>query len=827
MPAQFRKETAIPVDHCIPIDHDIPVDHGRFMNSTPGGRVPRNILSSALLALCALALVLDAPVAAQTPDDPPANPATAVNPTAVSATAIREVRFEGLATTTESYALSVVRTTPGAPFDPARLDEDVSRLLATGKFATVTYRTDAGTDGVAVTFVVRERPRITSIEFDGNVKFSDKKLRAKVPLQVGDPLDTFRVREGADAIKLMYRDAGYGRAEVGFDADAVNTTGALVYSVEEGPRIRIRQVNYVGNSGIETSELTKKVKSKTYIWIFRDGKFDEDTVEADAAAIQNFYRDEGYLDARVSYQLDFSVDQQDLTITFTVVEGRRYAIESIDFRGNTVFTRERLLELDGLEVGEPVRQTELDSGAKAIREALGADGYIYTRVEPIRVFSETPDFVRITFDITEGEQYTVGRIVVRGNERTKDKVIRRELDLYPEDIFNLTKAREAELSLRQTQLFGEATVTPVGDQPGVRDVLINVEQSRSAGNFIFGFGVTSNSGLVGSIVLDLKNFDLFDTPKSFAEFIKLRSFHGAGQRLRIEAQPGTELTRFRIDFTEPYLMDKPLRFDASLYYFERGRRAYNERRIGGNVSFGKRLKKGPLKDWYGEFALRLETVRIDDLDVLAGRDIHDAEGDTLLTSAKVSLVRDRTDNRFAPSRGDKIQVSYEQFGLLGGELFGKVSGGYSRHYTVHTDELERKSVLSFKGVTGYVVGDAPVFERYYAGGIGSVRGFEFRGISPRQGVKDDPIGGDFMLLFSTEYSYPLYGELLRGLVFTDMGTVEPELQVRNWRVAIGTGVRLQVDFFGPVPLEFDVAVPVIRDEEDEDQIFSFFIGATF
>jgi outer membrane protein insertion porin family len=368
----------------------------------------------------------------------------------------------------------------------------------------------------------------------------------------------------------------------------------------------------------------------------------------------------------------------------------------------------------------------------------------------------------------------------------------------------------------------------VGDQPGVRDLIIDVEESERAGDFIFGIGVNSNSGVVGSIVLDVKNFDLFDWPRSFKEFIKLRSFRGAGQRLRIEAQPGTEFNRFRIDFAEPYFLDLPIRFGTSLYYFERERERHDERRVGGNVSFGKRLKQGLLKDWYVEGALRVEQVNIDDLELWAPRDVRDVEGGNFLTSVKATLVRDRTDSRLVPTAGDVLRFSWEQFGVLGGEhFFSKVLGSYTWHKTMFTDVKERKHVLSLRGDVGAIMGSSPAFERFYAGGIGSIRGFDFRSVSPRQGLKDTEVGGDFMVLAKAEYSFPLFEDVIRGLIFTDMGTVEEDFGISSWRASVGVGARLHIDFFGPVPLEFDLAIPVAKESDDEEQVFSFFIGATF
>ncbi len=765
------------------------------------------------LAIAAGVLVFCAPLAsAQTPQQQ----------------RVTAVEFTGLVHTSTTYANSVVHTAEGGLFDPAQADADVTRLLATGRFATVTYRTEPREGGVAVIFDIQERPTITEIRFVGNEKFADSKLRESVPLKVGDPVDLFAVREGQDAITLLYRDTGYGRVQVTCDEDLLRRTGELVYTIEEGPRIRIRQIDFEGNEHFTDRELNKHITSKTYLWIFREGNFDEDTVEADAAALQNFYRDQGYLDARVSYRLDFARNQQDVVVTFVISEGVRYMVESISFQGNTVFTDAELSAMCSLVESGPMLQDRLDRSVRRIREEYGKEGYIYADVRATRVFSEQPRLVLVRIDIDEKDQYRVGRIVVRGNEQTKDKVVRRAFDLYPGDVFDLSKARKAEQDLRQLQIFSLANVTPVGEEPGVRDVLMQVEESRKAGDFLFGFGVTSNSGLVGSIMLDLKNFDLYDYPRSFSEFFRLRSFHGAGQRMRIEAQPGTELTRFRIDFTEPYLLDKPVRFDTSFYYFQRGRDDYDETRIGGNVSFGKRLARGPLKNWYGEIAFRLEEVSVDDVHLFAARDIHDDEGSTVLTSVKLSLVRDRTDNRFMPTKGDRLRLAYEQFGLLGGvDPFGEATAGYTWHTTVYTDALERKHVLSLRANAGYIVGDAPVYERFYAGGIGSMRGFQFRGVSPRQGLRDNAVGGEFMLLGGGEYSFPLYGELLRGLVFTDMGTVESGLEITQWRASVGAGIRLQINALGPIPMEFDVAAPVLKGDDDEEQVFSFFVGATF
>jgi outer membrane protein insertion porin family len=760
---------------------------------------------------CSLAVVLALPPALVAQDQSPAT--------------VKSVEFTGLARTNTAYVQDVVRVRAGDPLDEAVLEEAVRRLLRTGRFLSARYQLVAERDGTRVIFELAERPVVTAIRFQGSTKYRDGELKEHVPVKENQPVDRFAVHEGRDAITAMYREAGYGDVVVTYDGDRLEQTGELVYIIEEGQQVRVRKIEYEGNVTFKPRQLKKNISTRTAYWIFRTGAFDPDAAESDAAALQRYYRNEGFLDARVGYRRELSEDGKDLTLIFTIVEGTRYAIESIQFRGNTAFSTEELLDLMASREGETVKQPLIDSDARAIQTKYWELGYINVTVRTIRVFSDEPGFVQITIEITEGNQYRVGRVVVRGNTRTKDKVVRRALNLYPpDDLLDLNEAREAERRLVETRIFDSARVFPVGDEPDRRDVVMDVQEAERAGDILFGAGVTSNSGLVGTLVLDLKNFDLFDWPRSWGEFFKFRSFFGAGQRFRLELQPGTDVNRYRMDFTEPYFLDRPIRFDVSAYLFERGRDGYNERRAGFAVSFGKRFERGPLQGWTGELALRVEGVNIDDVDLFASSEVRDDQGSNLMTSLKATMVRDRTDNRFIPTSGDRFRISYEQFGILGGDHgFGKLTAAYSWYKTLKTDLLERKSVLHLRGEVGAIVGNAPVFERFFAGGTGSIRGFEFRGVGEHDGIDDTNIGGDFLALFSAEYAFPVYGDNLRGHVFLDTGTVGSG----TLRASFGVGVRLTIDVFGPLPLEFNLAFPFSSDSEDDEQIFSFLVGTLF
>ena len=740
---------------------------------------------------------------------------------------VKQILIEGADLVSEEAIRAELQTKVGQPYNHSQVQEDVRSLHQTGKFDNVyaTRRLDG--DQVIVTFHVTEKPEVETVEFVGNQKFKAKDLHEDVELAPGSPLDRFAVNRGRDNIERRYKEAGYYYVAVTVDEEALKTERRVVYEIVEGPRVRVRKILFEGNDSYPARRLKKEVKTKTYIWIFRTGEFDEERAQRDAADLRNFYRNEGYLDAEASYRLETSEDRRDLILIFVINEGVRYYVETIKAEGNTVWDDDLILLPLKIQPGSPYINEWVKADIKRLETEYGRVGYINAKCTPEWVYSEAKGQIQVTLRINEGKQYRVGRIVVRGNERTQDKVVRRELRFYPEELYDTTKTERAEQRLRETRLFSEASITPVGDADDVRDALVQVTETETT-TFLIGVGVTSNSGVVGSLSVENRNFDLFDVPRSAGEFFRGRSFKGAGQVLRLQFEPGTEFTRLRLDFREPYLLDQPISFGQGFYLFTRGRDAYSEQRIGSVTSFGHRFQKGLLRGWAGEVAFRVEGVDIDSIDFDDAQEIRAMEGNHLLTSIKGTLVRDTTDSRFLPTQGSRFSVSYEQAGAMGGDYdFGRLIATHAWHKTLRTDVLDRKSVLTLHGRLGQIFGDAPVFERFFGGGIGSVRGFEFRGISPRAGIHDDRVGGDFMFVTGGEYNFPIYGKVLRGVAFTDMGTVEEDFGLSAWRVSVGFGARVIVKWFGPIPMAFDLSFPVVRDDDDDEQYFQFSFGTTF
>ncbi|MBN2559305.1 MAG: outer membrane protein assembly factor BamA [Phycisphaerae bacterium] len=741
---------------------------------------------------------------------------------------IDRVEFDGIETTAPAYLQSIVRITPGSVWNRDDIARACARLAATGKFEGSPYAEAREEDGeLVLVFVVRERPFVTEIDFVGNSKFKAGDLLDEIELSIGSPISDYLITEARREIERKYKEAGYYHATVEVDREVLRDERRVLFRISEGPRIKVRHIRCEGNTAFSDRELRSKIETATYIWLFRTGAFDDETAQRDAATLKQYYVDHGYLNAQVGYRVELAENGKDMTVIFQVDEGLLHYIKSIRYVGNTVFDDDRIASIMKSAINGPIEAEVLKTDRQSLLAEYGALGYIYAEITTTYVFDEEDGFVNLTVQVSEGDQYTVGRITIRGNRHTKDKVVRRELRFFPEELFDTEEAKRAEQRLLETRLFSEATITPQGEMPGVRDALVDVAESDST-TILFGIGVTSNSGVVGSISIEQRNFDLSDTPRTFKEFFKGRSFRGAGQTLRLSIEPGTELTRGRIEFREPYLLDKEIGFGTGFYVFERGRDEYDERRIGFFTSLDKRWREGPLKDWAAELALRFEHVKISGTDWLTADEIREDEGGNWLTSVKGTILRDKTDSRWLPSEGNRFKVSAEQFGVFGGDhSFTRVVGNYDHYWTVLRDTFDRKHIVQVGATAGQIFGDAPVFERFHGGGIGSIRGFEFRGISPRAGWRDDRIGGDFLVLTNAQYSFPIAGKTVRGVSFLDMGTVEDDFGLSSWRASVGIGARIYIQYFGPIPLAFDFAFPIAKDGDDDTQVFSFSFGTTF
>lgn len=803
-------------------------------------------------------LLTATPGQAQVPITPPAVPATtpAATPTTLPKVTSIDQSFEGLTivrvevagnTRTDAKTiLDQVRTQAGQNYHRPAVDQDVRTIAAMERFQTVRAEIVPTVDNqLVVRFVVQERALVTHVEIVGNHKKSDEKIREVTTISPGMGVDPFILQIDIKAIQELYRKSGYNFVKVTVDQKALDEQGIVRYKIEEGPKSRIWHVKFDGNDHMKARYLRWKIQTKSYIWIFRKGLLDEDKLELDVIKLRDLYVAKGWLDARVSRSVEYNADKTRINVRFAIVEGPRYKIGRILIGGNTVFNDAELRSDVVLNHDDWAERDRVETSTKHMEDRYGHEGYIYRKVDLKSTYAETPGVVDLHFEITENKSYTAGRIIVRGNSNIQDRVVRRQIRVYPDQTYDTVLIRKSMERLKATRLFSDVKITPVGDEATSRDVLVEVQEGQS-GKFLIGAGISTNSGLIGQVSLEQQNFDISNLPNSAGEFFRGQSFKGAGQFFRILLEPGTEIQRYRITFEEPYMFDSPYSLNNDLYFFTRSRESWDEQRIGDIVTFGRRF--GDV--WGTGLGFRAEQVKIknaqdygnpggystvvnpDGTTEQLGNsavEVIDGLGTHPLTSIKPSISRDTTDSRIFPTNGNRTTFSWEQYGAMGGDTdMAKLVGRFDWYYTLYSDLFDRKTVLAQRNEIGVIpFGSSPFYERFYAGGIGSLRGFKYRGVGPRSGVLNDPIGGDFTWLSTVEINYPIYEEVVRGVVFTDIGTVEPDFGIDTIRSDIGLGLRLTIPFFGQLPLAVDCAIPLSKTSYDETQIVSFSMGIPF
>jgi outer membrane protein insertion porin family len=366
---------------------------------------------------------------------------------------------------------------------------------------------------------------------------------------------------------------------------------------------------------------------------------------------------------------------------------------------------------------------------------------------------------------------------------------------------------------------GEPIIGDLNLPPNFADIDAFVEEART-GRFMFGVGVNSNAGVTGQIVIDERNFDYRAVPSSFQDVVNGTAFRGAGQGFRLEAMPGTQVQRYLASFTEPYLFDTQVSMNLSGFYYQRNFFDWSEQRLGGRVGFGYRLTH----DLSLSYAIRAETIEISRPRVRGVPQLEAVLGKNELYSGRVTLTHDTRDLPFAPTEGHLIELSYEQ--AFGDFDYPRGEVDYRRYFLIRErPDGSGRHTLAFSGLAGASGSQTPLFENYFAGGFSTLRGFDFRGASPRVGGVT--VGGRFQLLGSVEYLFPLTADdMLRGVFFVDAGTVEQDIAIRggNFRVAPGFGLRINIPALGPAPLALDLAIPIKHAPGDDIQNFSFFFG---
>lgn len=686
-------------------------------------------------------------------------------------------------------------------------------------------------------------------EFPGEQSYKDKKLLKLLSFSEEDKIDIVELDFGREDIEDFYRKKGFAFVKVSFDKSNLSES-KVVYTIKEGPRVKIKEISFEGNNAFKRSTLKGQIKTGERKWFFWPDYFDEEQLLEDEQSLRTFYLKRGFLDCAVDAKQTVSENKAAAYITFEINEGYIYKIKDISITGTRKIydvvkelNESKLIVRLNLKEGETYLEHIAESDRKRLLELYHKYGFLNAkiRLEIHRIPEATTSqdgpeglkerMVEVEFAVEEDVPFRIGRIDITGNTDTRDRVIRRVLDEYdftPGRLYNAKMAQphgtgELEKKVQRMASLEKAEITPVQEyKPGQKNVEVRVKEGKT-GSVMVGGGVGSDTGFVGQLMFEQRNFDINNWPDSWGEFFSGEAFKGGGQKLRISLQPGLRYSEYLVSFREPYLNDKPLSLDVEGSSFEQDMENFDENFekniINGRVSFEKRYKGGNRRS----ISFRLFNVDVD-ADPEAPKEIKDVQGDNLLGGIKFAVGRDTTDERFSPSKGYDTEVGYEQLG--GDDTFGKLSASFKYYKTIYEDLAERKTVLGTKVLGATTIDEAPPFEKYYAGGIGtySLRGFNYRGISPRGTDSDDPVGSDWIFLAGSEVITPIVGESLFGVAFVDSGTVE----TGHYRASVGAGIQLLIpQWFGPVPMRFQLASPFLKDDSDKEEIFSFSIGRLF
>jgi outer membrane protein insertion porin family len=749
-------------------------------------------------------------------------------------------RFIGLRRERKVDILPTLELRKGEPYDAGKRNRDLKRLAK--KFAQVSIEPEIAATGEIV-FIVRlvEFQQIVDVRFTGlkAVPIASLIELHQKPTEMLDPyllkLDREMIRD-----KLILKGYHFSRVESEITSEP---EGAILHwRVTEGPLVTVRSIDITGNRRYRSADLKALMQTKEQgsflFFTTPGGPFVQFNLEEDLKRLKLAYYREGWLDIakddRIFIEdLVFSPDRTIVDIRIHIDEGDKYRIRSITFKGHTILNEPQMRAPLISKIGDEYTVMNAATDAEKIRDMYGERAYILAQVEPVTTFATGGRELDLEFRIVENQEITVGRIIINGNTKTRFDVILRELkDFAPGEKFNRKLLQRGVQRLRDRQYFdplaGFSVRLEEGQDPGMRDVVFDVKEGNT-GSIRFAGGYSSSFGILGIIEFEQRNFDIADLPKSIADVFTGEAFAGGGQHFQAQFAPARTAKSFRLAFREPHVFGYDFGMGVQTLQRESLRESWEEQKLEGTLSFDRRLDPFELR--IGLHAMRMET---DDLDADAPATVRELEGVTRIFSITTGISFDNRDSIIIPTQGHKVSLTYEYAGdpLPGDFDFTKTMFDIESYFPTFEIGPDRRHVVNFDLTIGYARPNGnsivPYYERYYAGGRGSIRGFDFRGVGPRE--SGDPIGGNAYAYFSAEYAYPLVGNILWLSTFYDVCNLTPEwndLYRVKWRNTAGFGIKFVIPQLGNIPVSIDFGFPFSKRSDDDRETVTFDIGRLF
>lgn len=732
---------------------------------------------------------------------------------------------------TAEQIVGVMKSRVGKPYDEGVMQEDVRQLQATRWFTPGGVQVHTKPDGtgkvLVFVYVTEVTNTVQEVVYEGVEHISSSDLNTLTGVRKGDPMNPLTNEQGRAAIVRRYQEDGRYFANVELVEGSKASDTRVVYRAVEGPVVKVGSVEFRGNDHAMTGRLKTQLVTKIAFMGTLGGRFNPMSLDADKYKLADYYHGLGYLSVQVFPEVIPAGDLRTVRVVYHVNEGLQYQVASRQVDGNHTIPDGDIEQITTVRAGDRYDGHKTAADMERMKDYAGYRGHQVAVQQAVFQVPGEPGKVNVHYQV-EGDRPAqpdrVGNIYIDGNTVTQDRVILNQLDLRPGQILQYPILKDAEARLMRLGIFdaeNPPSVEVVQNEFDnmFKDIRVKVNETRT-GQFMVGAGVNSNSGVNGSIVLNERNFDIMRFPTSWDDFRYGRAWRGAGQEFRLEAVPATTFQRYTATFREPYLFDSKFGFTNSAYFFERQYVEYMEERVGMRTTIDRRWDQY----WSTSLAARIEDVDVKDVPYYAPPSILDDAGHSMLYGLRAGIKRDSRDSYLYPTSGSVLDLGVEQVG--GSYAFPIGTAEYTKFFSskyLQREDGSGKHVMAVRSQVSVEGQNAPVFERFYAGGFRSLRGFSFRGVGPN--TDGFFTGGTFSFLNTVEYQVPvLPNDKLYFVTFLDHGTVESSVEIKNYRVAAGFGFRLAVPMLGPAPLAFDFAFPLNKAPWDNKQLFSFYVG---
>jgi outer membrane protein insertion porin family len=750
---------------------------------------------------------------------------------------IEAIRIVGNSRVEQSAIRVRIRSKIGQPANPAVVEQDVRSIYAMGFFEDVKVSAEDVEGKPTLTYTVIERPMIESVKLEGNKKVNDEDLQGALKVRPHTLLDVEKIQRGIQEGKKLYDQKGYKEAAITFTTTpAEKGEVTLTFHVDEGKIVRVQKIIFEGNQKFSSSQLRRIMQTKEawfLSFVTSAGNLDPEVLKTDVERLTAFYYDNGYVNVKVD-EPQIERTDKGLDVTIRIEEGDQYKVGAVHLAGD-VIGEERLYaaQLD-IKQGEVFHASRLRKDILAITEAYGNLGYAFVNVEPVTEVNPEQQVVGVTYKIDKGPEVYFDRIEISGNTKTKDDVVRRELLVQEQQRFSGALLKVSRARVQRLGLFQEVNMTTQrSDQPDKIDLLVDVKEAQT-GAFTAGAGFSTADHFLFNVRLSENN--LF----------------GTGDRVSVNADIGSIYRNFTLDYTDPYTLDTYFTTTFSGFNFRTEFDDFNRDGTGFSVqalypftALGVRripLIGAPLDEVRFGMQYKLEQADISNLDTFFRiPSIQNERGKTFTSSVIPTLVRNTLNHPFDPTDGSVQDLSVQFAGVGAGAEFLIVEGRTRWFEPLYKSPTFGTFVGSIGARLGYGVGqkgrsgdEIPLFERFFPGGINSLRGFRTRSLGPREPVFDPdnnvvdttPVGGSTQLIFNNELIFPLVEALgLRGVIFFDAGnawTHSEGLPIDDLRYDAGWGVR----WLSPIgPLRIEIGYPLDKRKGERSSVFQFSFGA--